>query len=188
LTSQWKALWRHILQVKYCRCSHLVRRPRNAVITHCVTIAAKILLVYPKLLKCHVKFHLTCTSCHLIYCISCTKCGLLDKSEKLEDFWGQGLVNIDVLSLVTMPTNLLPDILKCHGNHRVSDKKIRALCPICRGVARIFGQGGPAKTQVGPSRQWLETKSSRKAFCAVLGKINCRHMWFLTEPALKIHW
>jgi hypothetical protein len=26
-----------------------VRRQRNAVITHCVTIAAKILLVYPKL-------------------------------------------------------------------------------------------------------------------------------------------
>jgi hypothetical protein len=46
LTSQWKALWRHILQVKYCRCSHLVRRQRNAAITHCVTIAAKILLVY----------------------------------------------------------------------------------------------------------------------------------------------
>jgi hypothetical protein len=38
-----------ILQVKYCRCSHLVRRQRNAVITHCVTIAEKILLVYPKL-------------------------------------------------------------------------------------------------------------------------------------------
>jgi hypothetical protein len=52
LTSQWKALWRHILQVKYCRCSHLVRRQRNAVITHCVTIAAKILLVYPKLKNC----------------------------------------------------------------------------------------------------------------------------------------
>jgi hypothetical protein len=43
-TSQWKALWRHILQVKYCGCSHLVRRQRNAGITHCVTIAAKILL------------------------------------------------------------------------------------------------------------------------------------------------
>jgi hypothetical protein len=28
---------------------HLVRRQRNAVINHCVTIAAKILLVYPKL-------------------------------------------------------------------------------------------------------------------------------------------
>jgi hypothetical protein len=52
LTSQWKALWRHILQVKYCMCSHLVRRQRNAVITHCVTIAAKILLVYPKLKCC----------------------------------------------------------------------------------------------------------------------------------------
>jgi hypothetical protein len=38
-----------ILQVKYCRCSHLVRRQRNAVITHYVTIAEKILLVYPKL-------------------------------------------------------------------------------------------------------------------------------------------
>jgi hypothetical protein len=30
-----------ILQVKYCRCSHLVRRQRNAVITHYVTIAEK---------------------------------------------------------------------------------------------------------------------------------------------------
>jgi hypothetical protein len=59
--------------------------------------------------------------------------------------------------------------------------------PYIRGVARIFGQGGAPKTQVGPSRQWLETQSSRKAFCAVLGKINYRHMWFFTERALKIH-
>jgi hypothetical protein len=74
LTSQWKALWRHILQVKYCRCSHLVRRQRNAVINPCVTIAAKILLVYPKLYKSYKLIgQIDVLSCYIHLQVNITK-------------------------------------------------------------------------------------------------------------------